>query len=446
MTLRLLIIDDEEVYRRLLAQHVTVGFEAPAIAEFDPASQGRLPVDFHASGYDAVLLDDTPGQGSGLEWLKDLSKREDFPPVIYMLAGAAAGTERAAKSAGAFACLSKLKIDNATLVKTLREAQRARQRAVEFAVEDARRPAAGGADSDSTRSGAAARVSPEDLDRMGRFGELTIRGYRFVRTLHENPVSTVYLAQRLQTGEEVALKVLRQAPETGAAHSDTFDRFLREYEIASAIRHPNIVRIFDFGMDDDHTYIAMEYFPRGDLRGQIKAGISPLDALKLLRQMAEALRVLHEAGVLHRDLKPGNVMLRDDESVALIDFGMSKQLELDASITSTGQIFGTPYYMSPEQGHGRHTDERSDLYSLGIIFYEMLMRRKPYVAGTPMQVIYKHANSPLPSLPIELKRFDAILYNCIAKDPARRYASAEQLVDAIKELEHNEAEREAMRI
>jgi serine/threonine protein kinase len=185
----------------------------------------------------------------------------------------------------------------------------------------------------------------------------------------------------------------------------------------------------------------MEYFPNGDLRKRIKQGIEPRVALALLRQMAEALQVLHAAGVLHRDLKPGNVMLRDDASVVLIDFGMSKQLEMNASITGSGEIFGTPYYMSPEQGHGRETDERSDLYSLGIIFYEMLMRRKPYVAGTPMQVIYKHANSPMPELSPGLKQFESILYNCIAKEPGRRYASAEQLVDAAKEAERDEKDR-----
>jgi serine/threonine protein kinase len=160
-----------------------------------------------------------------------------------------------------------------------------------------------------------------------------------------------------------------------------------------------------------------------------------------MRQMAEALKVLHGAGVLHRDLKPGNVMLRDEQSVALIDYGLSKHVELDASITNSGEIFGTPYYMSPEQGHGRETDERSDIYSLGIIFYEMLMKRKPYVAGTPMQVIYKHAHAPLPELKAEVKHFEGLLYNCIAKDPKRRYGSADQLLDAVRELERDELER-----
>jgi len=185
----------------------------------------------------------------------------------------------------------------------------------------------------------------------------------------------------------------------------------------------------------------MEYFPLGDLRGRIKQGIAAVRAATYMRQMAEALKVLHAAGVLHRDLKPGNVMLRDELSLALIDYGLSKHVELDAAITNSGEIFGTPYYMSPEQGHGRETDERSDIYSLGIILFEMLMRRKPYVAGTPMQVIYKHAHAPLPELRPELKRFEALLYNCIAKDPKRRFTGADQLLDAASELERDEIER-----
>jgi len=418
MGLRVLVIDDEEVYRRLLAQHVATAFDASSVAEYDPATKGKLPADFQASGYDVVLLDDRPGAGTGLEWLRDLRRRPGFPPIVYLLSEPSNEAEAAA--AGAFACLSKRKIDHQRLASALRAAQ--------------------------GQCGAPAEpaVGTEAEERQCRFGDLTIRGFRFVRKLAEGPTSTVYLAKRLTSGDKVVLKVLRQAPDAGSKANETFDRFLREYEIASAIRHPNIVRIFDFGAGDDHAYIAMEYFPKGDLRSRIKSDIKPREAACLVRQMAEALKVLHGAGVLHRDLKPGNVMLREDGSVVLIDFGMSRQIELDASMTGSGAIFGTPYYMSPEQGHGRPTDERSDLYSLGIMFYEMLMRRKPYVAGTPMQVIYKHAHSPLPELKPELKRFESILFNCIAKDPERRYASAEQLVDALKDAEKDEADREAM--
>jgi CheY-like chemotaxis protein len=418
MTVRVLIIDDEEPYRRLLAHHIATAFDSPVVAELDPTKQGMLPPEFTGSAYDAVLLDEQPRVGVGLEWLKDLTRRPGFPPVIYLLSSPSRAAAEAAMAAGAAACLSKRKIDHTRLASLLRSAQATRPR----------------------------RTGPEpggsDASRQSRFGDLTIRGYRYVRQLAESPVSSVYLAESDKAGALVVLKVLREAPDSGRAGA-TFDRFIREYQIASKLQHPNIVRIYDFGVGDDHAYIAMEYFPRGDLRTRIKAGLTPREALACLRQMAEALQVLHDAGVQHRDLKPGNVMLREDGSVVLIDFGLSKQLELDAAITGSGEIFGTPYYMRPEQGHGRETDARSDIYSLGVIFYEMLMRRKPYVAGTPMQVIYKHANSPLPELPPELKRFEPILYNCIAKDPGRRFRTAEQLAEAVKELEHDEKERAA---
>lgn len=416
MSARVLIIDDDDVYRRLLAHHVATGFDSPTIVEYDPGVRGRLPADFSGSAYDAVLLDDTPGEQNGLAWLRDLSRRNGFPPVIYLLSDPSAEAEEAAVAAGAHACLSKTRIDHARLVATLRGAQ--------------------------ARRGTTAPSPPRmgETPRAARVGETAIRGYRILRQLADSPVSRVYLAQSERTGDQVVLKVLRQPPDNGSGEK-TFDRFLREYQIAAGIAHPNVARVHDFGAGDDHAYIAMEYFPLGDLRARIKSSIRPLQAVAFLRQMAEALKVLHAAGVLHRDLKPGNVMLRDESSVALIDYGLSKQFELDAAITGSGEIFGTPYYMSPEQGHGRETDERSDIYSLGVILYEMLMRRKPYVAGTPMQVIYKHAHSPLPELPAELKRFESILFNCIAKDPQRRYQSADQLVEAARELETDEAER-----
>ncbi len=416
MGVRVLIIDDQDEFRRLLAQHVSTGFESTSIAEYDPVASGPLPPDFSGTAYDAVLLGDTPGKDDGLSWLRDLSRRNGFPPVIYLMRNATAEAEEAATASGAHACLSGGKIDHARLVAALRGAQ--------------------------ARRGSTPVPAPrqEGEPRTGRFGEATIRGFRFVRQLAENPVSSVYLARSERTGEEVVLKVLRQPPDGGSG-AKTFDRFLREYQIAAGIDHPNVARVHDFGVADDHAFIAMEYFPLGDLRARIRTGIEPLQALTFLRQMAEALVVLHRAGVLHRDLKPGNVMLRDESSVALIDYGMSKQLALDVAITGSGEIFGTPYYMSPEQGHGRETDERSDIYSLGIIYFEMLMRRKPYVAGTPMQVIYKHANSPIPELHAELKRFEGLLRNCIAKDPQRRYPSAERLLDAARELEQDEKER-----
>lgn len=414
MTLRVLVIDDEEPVRRLISQHIAVAFEDPAVAEFDPTRQGRLPAEFSGAGYDAVVLDDLPGRESGISWLRDFTSRPGFPPIIYLMRDATPAAREAALEAGAHLCLPKRKIDHARLIAALRNASVVRRRAQETV------------------------TSPDAGRRSARFGDFQIPGYRCLRRLAANPASSVYLAHSERASAQVVLKVLGHLSEDEASQT-VFDRFLREYAIASAIRHPNIVRIFDFGVADDHAYIVMEYFPAGDLRARIRQGIPARQALAHLRQMAGALAVLHGSGVLHRDLKPGNVMLREDGSVVLIDFGLSRLLELDGSITGYGEIFGTPYYMSPEQGHGRATDERSDVYSLGIIFFEMLMQRKPYVAATPMQVIYKQANAPLPELDPALSRFQPLLERCIAKDPAARFASATELEHAVTAVERHEA-------
>ncbi|MGE0583496.1 MAG: protein kinase [Steroidobacteraceae bacterium] len=416
MTLRVLVIDDDETVRRLIAQHIGVAFEDPAIAEFDPARQGRLPAEFGASGYDAVVLDDAPAGEEGLVWLRDLAARPGFPPVIYLMGDASPAAQSTAREAGAHVCLPKRKIDHARLVAALRNAETARR---------------GAAPASTPRAGPRAE---------SRFGEFTIPGYRCVRVLARNPASSVFLAASERSGGQVVLKLIGHLSEDDARQT-VFDRFLREYAIASAIRHPNIVRIHDFGVADDHAFIVMEYFPAGDLRGRIRQGIGVRQALAYLRQMAGALEVLHGAGVLHRDLKPGNVMLREDGSVVLIDFGLAKLHEPDGRITAGGEIFGTPYYMSPEQGHGRATDARGDVYSLGVMFFEMLTRRKPYVAATPMQVIYKQANSPLPELDGDLARFQPLLAQCIAKQPEARFPSAAALERAVIEIEREESAR-----
>jgi serine/threonine protein kinase len=216
--------------------------------------------------------------------------------------------------------------------------------------------------------------------------------------------------------------------------STTFERFLREYELVAHLDHPNIARIFDIGVADDHVFLAMEYFPGGDLRSRMRAPMNARVALGYLRQLAAALSALHAVGVLHRDVKPGNVLLRGDDSLAFIDFGLARQLRLDSDITGDGAIFGTPHYMSPEQGHGRSLDERSDLYSLGVMLYEMLTGEKPYVAETPLAVIHHHANSPLPELPASSVHLQPLLHALMSKQPSGRPASASDLLARVDEL------------
>ena len=261
---------------------------------------------------------------------------------------------------------------------------------------------------------------------MGTGVRPLIKGYRFLRKLGSTEHSGVYLAEREATHMQVVLKVLRQVPELGDSIG-AFDRFLQEYETIADMDHPNIVRIYDLGVGDDHAHIVMEYIDGGDLRLKIESGIAAREAVEFLRQIASALAAVHAKRVFHRDLKPGNIMVRKDGSIALIDFGLAKRAKLEMAITDKGEIFGTPYYMSPEQGHGNEVDERSDIYSLGIIFFEMLTGVKPYRASSAMGIIYRHAQAAIPLLPARFSQYQALLNMMLAKLPGDRLQSATEI-------------------
>ena len=165
------------------------------------------------------------------------------------------------------------------------------------------------------------------------------------------------------------------------------------------------------------------------VQAQIEKGIRPDRAVDWARQIGSALAEIHKVGITHRDLKPANIMLRDDGSIALIDFGLAKQMRMQQEITDSGEIFGTPYYMSPEQGRGKEVDHRSDIYSLGVIFYEMLTGEKPYRADNAMGIIFKHAEEPIPLLPARHAVYQSVLNLMMAKKPDDRLQTAEEIGD-----------------
>jgi serine/threonine protein kinase len=275
-------------------------------------------------------------------------------------------------------------------------------------------------------------VIPDSSSLIGKVRRGTTYNYELVKPLHTNAFASVYLARADSDGRMLVCKVLRHVPDAG--DEDVFDRFLQEYEIIAGIEHPNVVRIYDLGVADDHAYIAMEYLPAGSLRERIKQPVETERALAYTRQIAGALQAIHGVGVLHRDLKPGNIMFRADDSLALIDFGLAKHLDLRGAITGIGQIFGTPYYMSPEQGHADPTDHRSDIYSLGCVVYEMLTGERPFTGATAMSVIYKHANAPRPKLERGPAELQAMLDRMLAIRPEDRYQSAGDLLEDLGAL------------
>ncbi len=404
--MRLLLVEEDPKVRSLLRHHLSCRWPEVQISAHPPLQRGPLPTEFLAQGYDAVMLSPPTDEDDGIAALHELRSRPGFAPVIFMMPRERPGLRERAMEAGAFGVVLRSRIDHEAFVKMLEAAARDHRRAL-----------------------ADWRISPEAIESR-RFGEARIPGYRRARLLARGSVSQLYVAESEKAGTLVVLKVTpSRRDESGI--DQVFARFLQEYEIAQRVRHPNIVRLYELGVADDHAYLAMEYFQRGDLRRRMKGGISPSEALGFASQIARALGALHAAGILHRDLKPGNVMLRMDGQVALIDFGLAKHEALDYDITDTGMIFGTPHYMSPEQGHGQDLDPRSDLYSLGVMLFEMLAGHKPYTADNPMAIIYMHRNAPTPRLPESLSELQPLLDRLMSKNVSERFRNAGEAMGAI---------------
>jgi serine/threonine protein kinase len=252
-------------------------------------------------------------------------------------------------------------------------------------------------------------------------------GYTIHGIVGESEKATVYVASSHALGHKVAVKVSK------TLRDDTAGRqFLeREYRAIVAIRHPAVVRIFDYGVQGGFEFLVMEYLPLGDLKARMQQCVTEAEGLFYLQQIAVGLRVVHHAGLLHRDLKPPNVMLRASGEVALIDFGLARALDGSTPSTCIGVLRGSPYYMSPEQAQGEPLDARSDFYSLGIIFFEMLTGTKPYTGATAMDVLQQHVSAPLPQLPQSLAHHQPLLARLLAKVPAERFSSAAEIIDAV---------------
>jgi DNA-binding response OmpR family regulator len=257
-----------------------------------------------------------------------------------------------------------------------------------------------------------------------------IPGYALRLKIGESEKAVVYLATSAHRGHNVALKVSKTLRDEAAGR-----HFLeREYTAIMAVRSQLVVEIYDYGVHAGYEYLAMEYLPRGDLKARIQRGVSEQEALHYVVQIASALQVVHEAGLVHRDLKPPNVMLRENDGVALIDFGLARSLDGNTVSTHTGVLLGSPYYMSPEQALGEALDARSDFYSLGIICYEMLTGQKPYTGGTAMEVLQQHVSAPMPTLPEGLARYQPFLARLLAKARGERFASAAEIMVAAAAL------------
>jgi len=254
---------------------------------------------------------------------------------------------------------------------------------------------------------------------------MVIPGYDILDELGHGGMAIVYLARHLETSRLVALKVM--VP--GLARDRTFTRrFLKEGRIIASLDDPRIVSIFDSGVHQNQYFICMEYLPGGTLKRRIQQGLTLEDSLAIIRTVAAGLDHAHERHLVHRDIKPQNILFRSSREPVLTDFGIAKSLEGNTAITRSGQFLGSPQYMSPEQAKGLSVDTRSDIYSLGIVFYEMLTGRIPYTAEDNIALAIKHITEPIPLLPLPLAHFQPVLDRLLTKHPNQRFQNIHQFL------------------
>jgi serine/threonine-protein kinase PpkA len=259
-----------------------------------------------------------------------------------------------------------------------------------------------------------------------------IPGFRTLRQLGRGGMATVYLAMQESVEREVALKIM--APQLSADPSFG-ERFLREARIAAKLHHRHVVSIFDVGVHNGFHYCTMEYLPGGPVmrRGAPPLALKP--ALRCIREISLALHYAQEKGFIHRDVKPDNILLREDGTCVLGDFGIARAAESGTIMTKTGAVVGTPHYMSPEQLRGRAIDGRADLYSLGVVFFQLITGRVPYEASDSLAVGIMHMTAPLPQMPQEYRILQPVLDRMLAKEPGDRFQTGGEIDAALARIE-----------
>lgn len=261
---------------------------------------------------------------------------------------------------------------------------------------------------------------------------MQIPGYKIERPIGQGGMATAYLAVQESLGRKVVIKVLNTTRED-SPHA--VERFLNEGRLVAALNHPHIITIYDVGIADEIIYLSMEYVEGGDLRDRMRSPVTPAEAIDIVLKIGSALDAAHRQGIVHRDVKPANILFRKDGTPLLTDFGIAKQMSIDHDLTSTGFFLGSPNYMAPEQAESGRIDGRADIYSLGVILYEMLTGQKPYRGESVIDIVLLHKQAPIPRLPNELAQYQPLLDLMMAKRPRDRFRDAAAMTHYIANMQ-----------
>ena len=399
--MRVLIIDDDPDLRNLLVHYIRQQWPAGDIEEYDPLERGMPDAQFSLAAYDVIILDYMLGRGDGLQWLTDFKKRGDCPPIIFLTGAGNEIIAVRAMKAGADEYQRKQELTKERLITAIR---------------------------DVAHDKIEKTVPPEIAARMEGHSlgaRIRIPGIKVLRLIGEGGMSRVYLASREKDDEPLVVKILRSEV---TQDKRSLARFIEEYNLVERVSSRHVARIYGHGVSESHAYLVMEFFDGGDLMKRLAGKALPPDqALKIFRELMYALSDIHEQGVLHRDLKPQNLMFRSDGSLAIVDFGIAKHVDA-INRTSHGEVLGTPRYMSPEQVRGTALDARTDIYSAGVLLYQMLTGAHLFEGDTAVEVALHHLNTPPPPLPEHLANYQRLLDKLLQKDRDARYRNADEVL------------------
>jgi len=399
--MRILIIDDDPDLRSLLGHYIKQRWPSAVVDEYDPLDHDFPGKDFPLGSYQALILDYMLGRGDGLDWLARLKQRPDCPKVLFLTGAGNESIAVRAMKAGADDYQRKQELTRERLLASVHEL---------------------------TADVLEKTASPELAARMegnSLGAKIQIPGIKVLRLIGEGGMARVYLASRDGDDEPLVVKILRREV---LSNKTALARFMEEYTLVESIHSRHVARVYRHGKSEEHAYLVMEFFEGGDLNKRLAGKpIDPVEALRIFRELMFALGEIHEKGILHRDLKPQNLMFREDGTLALLDFGIAKQIDA-IDRTHQGEVLGTPRYMSPEQVQGRALDLRTDIYSAGVLLYQMLTGQHLFDGDTAMDVAMQHLNTPAPALPVALDRYQRLLDKLVEKDRDARFRNADEVI------------------